>query len=293
MEAMMRDLRHERAAAYPELRQWIDFLSVEGKSDRTLYNYTREVALLLREHPDTAFPELTADQINATLALKPNRSRYITRSIYNVWFRWGVMQDKLDRNPMDKVAQPKHPKRETKDIYSEAEIALLENLPSPDGALLHIMFACGLRKAGCRNLRLRDIDLSRRRMVVTEKGNKTRIVPFSIETAQAIAELALYEGLNPGDYLWYSKPGGRRVSRRSPIGGTTFNRWWTRVLADAGVRYLNIHQTRHTYARRLRDKGVALETRRILLGHESIKTTEDQYGRETVEDAAAVIDEVW
>jgi integrase len=65
------------------------------------------------------------------------------------------------------------------------------------------------------------------------------------------------------------------------------------VLADAGVRYLNIHQTRHTYARRLRDRGVTLETRRVLMGHESIKTTEDQYGRETVDDAAVVIDEVW
>jgi integrase/recombinase XerC len=293
MEALMRDVQHEQAAAYPELAEWIDFLDVEGKSPRTLYTYTREVALLLREHPDTAFAGLTAEQINSVLALKPTRSRYITRSIFNVWFEWGIAQDKLDRNPMRKVAKPKHPYRRKKSIFTEGEVARLENLPSPDGPLLRLMFATGIRKAGCRNLRLRDIDLEHGLLVVTEKGSKERPVPLGPLAQAAIADLALTEGLNPDDYLWYSKPGGRRVSRRWPIGDTTFDRWWHRVLADADVRYLNIHQTRHTYGNRLREKGIDLELRKELMGHESIKTTDYYYGRVTFEDAAAAVKSLW
>jgi integrase len=293
MEDMMRDLRHERAAAYPELRDWIDFLDVSSKSPRTLYAYTREVALLLREHPDTAFFDFTAEQINGVLALKPSRSRYITRSIFNVWFEWGVAQDKLERSPMRKVAKPKHPYRRKKSIFSEGEIALLENLPSPDGPLLTLMFSTGMRKAGCRNLRFRDIDLDRGLVLVTEKGSKERPIPLPPEAVRAVIDLATFEGLNPNDYLWYSKPGGRAVSRRTPTADTTFDRWWRRVLADAGVRYLNIHQTRHTYGNRLREKGIDLELRKELMGHESIKTTDHYYGRVTFEDAAAAVANLW
>lgn len=292
--ALMRDLRHEAAVAYPDLVEWDDFLDLDGKRPLTRYNYVREVALLLRLFPDTPFGQFAPEQINYALTKKPARSRYITRSIFNGWFEWGVMMDKVDRSPMRKVPKGKHPKRRPKDIFDEAEIALLEALPTRDGALLTLMFCSGMRKAGCRNLQRRDIDLNRKRMVVTEKGDKTRIVPLPPEALQAVADLDLTEGLNPTDYLWYCRPGGgHRLSRRSPIGDTTFDSWWKRVLAAAGVRYLNIHQTRHTYGQRLREKGAELEIRKLLMGHENIKTTDHYYGRVTVEDAAAVLAEVW
>jgi site-specific recombinase XerC len=300
--ALMRDLRHEQAVAFGELADWIAFLDVEGKSPITLYSYTREIALLLREYPTTRFDEFTAEQINAVLTLKPLRSRYITRSILNGWFNWGVEQDKVVRSPMRKVAKPKQPKRRPKDIYTEAEIAALEALPSPDGALCAILFGAGIRKAGARNLQVKDIDLDRKRMEVTEKGNKTRPVPLPAYVCLAIADLFLLEGINPNDYLWYSRPGGRSTINRSrPIASTTFDRWWggdpTRnmdgVCQRAGVRRLNVHQTRHSYGHRLREKGIDLELRKELMGHENIKTTDHYYGTVTVEDAAAAIEEAW
>lgn len=293
---VMRDLRHEAAAAAPELAAWIDYLDIDGKQPKTLYTYAREIALLLREHPDTPFEQFTSAQVMSVLALKPARSRYITRSILNGWFEWGMQQDKIERSPMRKVPKGKQPRRRPGDIYTEGEIALLEALPSPDGPLCVLMFSTGMRKAGMRNLRRRDIDADRARLVVTEKGDKTRAIPFPPGSAalQAVADLDLLERLNPDDYLWYSRPGGgHRIARRDPISNTTFDRWWCRVLREAGVRYLNVHQTRHTYARRLRERRVTLETRRVLLGHDKISTTEDQYGREDVEDAAAVLAELW
>jgi integrase len=301
--ALMRDLRHENSAAYPELAEWIDYLDVEGKSQITLYSYTREIALLLREYPNIPFAGFTPEQVTNVLAMKPARSRYITRSILNGWFNWGMAQDKLDRSPMSKVAKPKQPKRRPKDIFSEGEILSLEALPSPDGPLCMILFSTGIRKAGARNLQRKHIDLARKRMEVTEKGDKTRIIPLPDETCLAIADLDLLEGLNPDDYLWYTRPGGRGIiDRTRPIGGTTFDRWWggdpvrpnlKGVCQLAGVRRLNVHQTRHTYGHRLRELGVSLELRKVLMGHENIKTTDYYYGTITVEDAADAIDRMW
>ena len=78
------------------------------------------------------------------------------------------------------------------------------------------------------------------------------------------------------------------------MSSSTFDRWWggdprtdaTGVLERAGVRYLNPHQTRHTYGHRLREH-YTLEERKLLMGHDKISTTDHYYGTLTIEDVAA------
>jgi integrase len=77
--------------------------------------------------------------------------------------------------------------------------------------------------------------------------------------------------------------------RLFPIGDTTFERWYRAALEHVGVRYLNPHQTRHTYGHRLRELGFDIEERQVAMGHESIRTTQHYYGRVTVEDVATKI----
>jgi integrase len=104
---------------------------------------------------------------------------------------------------------------------------------------------------------------------------------------RAIADLDLGERLDRHAYLWYSRPGGgRRKSRLHPIGDTTFERWYKLGIEAAGVRYLNPHQTRHTYGHRLREQGFDLEERQLLMGHEDVATTQRYYGHLTIEDVA-------
>lgn len=131
----LRDLRHMEARAAGDLGDWLVHLDVEGKRPRTLYQYVRQVAPLLRANPETPFHEFTPAQINEALAQVPRQSRHITRSIYKQWFKWGLVQDRIARNPMDKVPSMRAPKGRPKDIFSQEEQALLEALPAPDGQL--------------------------------------------------------------------------------------------------------------------------------------------------------------
>ena len=165
---------------------------------------------------------------------------------------------------------------------------MLEALPIPDGQLCTLMFTSGIRKGEARNLCRNRIDLDRARMVVINgKGGKDRIIPLPPMALKAIADLDLFGGLRPENYLWYTRPGGTdRMMRNKPISDTTMDRWWDRTCAKAGVRRLNMHQTRHTYGQRLREKGFDIELRQVLMGHEDIRTTEHYYGRVTIEDAA-------
>lgn len=61
------------------------------------------------------------------------------------------------------------------------------------------------------------------------------------------------------------------------IGGYTDSRNLTRsfkrILKKAGIKEINFHSLRHTYATRLFEKGVPLKTVSELLGHSNINIT--------------------
>lgn len=284
---VIRDVRHLSARAAGDLADWLVHLDLESKSPRTLYEYSRKVAPLLRAHPDKTIAEFTHTDVNDALRRLPERSRYISRSIYNSWFSWAEVDERIDKSPMGKVAKMRQPKRRPKDIFSEEEVALLESLPCPDGPLWALLFGAGLRRGEARNLRRDHVDLARARLIVYHgKGGKDRIVPLRPSVLAAVADLDLFEGLERDDYLWYTLRGPHRF-RKTPMADSTFDRWYRRGLRDASIgRYLNPHQTRHTFGWRLRALGFDLEERQLLMGHERSSTTEKYYGRLTIEDIA-------
>lgn len=287
-DALIKDLRHMEARAASDLSDWLVHLDIEGKADRTLYEYARKLAALLRAFPDKETHEFTADDITAILGRTPRRSRPQVRSIINQFFIWAETQDRIDRNPMRKVPMVKHAPRRHRGIFTDSDVALLESLPCPDGPLFALLFGTGLRKAEARNLTRSDIDLDRRRLVVREgKGGKDRVVSLTPSALQAVADLDLFEQLRPDDYLWYSHPGGGRLtSRRWAIGDTTFSRWYTNSLRRARVDYLSPHTTRHTYHDLMRRFGLGLEERQILMGHAKSSTTTDVYGHISFDEVA-------
>lgn len=286
---LLRDLRHMDARAASDLADWLVYLELEGKADRSLYTYHRTIAALLREHSDHGIRDFTPDDLERFLASGSKRSRHITRSILNRWFHWAEVKDRVDRNPMVKVANIKHPERRNRDIFKLPEIAKLEALPAPHGQLFAVMLGTGIRKAEARNLRRDHIDLDRSRLIVRQgKGGKDRVVALMPSAAKAVADLDMLEGLQSHDYLWHTNPGGgQRRLRRWACGDTTFSRWYANQLDAAGVRYLSPHTTRHTYHELLRLAGLGLEERQAMMGHASIRTTADIYGHLDFDAVAA------
>lgn len=290
-DAFIRDVRHRAARAASDLAEWLEYLNVDGKSERTLYGYDRELALLLRMFPDHALEDFTASEINRALAQKPERSRYITRSIFNAFFHWATEETdppKLDRSPMRGVPRMRQPRRRPRDIFTEAEVEILEGLPAPHGQLFTLLFGTGIRRGEARSLRRDHINLARRTLVVYRgKGGKDRTVPLTLAAQKAVAELDLTEGLQENDFVWTLIRVKRYRFRKAEIGDTTIDRWYRTQLAAAGLRHLNMHQTRHTYGWRMRDEGFDLEERKVLMGHERTDITDRYYGRLTAEDVLA------
>jgi integrase/recombinase XerD len=276
----LRDSRHRDAVAARDLSDWLQYLTIENKAARTLDTYERTAAVLLRAFPDKRFDEFTDGDLLHVLTLFPPRSRHINKAALNSFFRWGYLQRRIDGNPVDRLPQIKYRPNRSYDLFTEAEADALCALPSPDGHLLTLMLWGGLRRAEARYLTGKRLDLETRHIIVIDgaKGSKMRRVPMIGRVSQAAAELITLEGIGPDDHLWSSRPGGGpRVRRLTPIANTTFDEWWVKQLEAAGVRHRKPHMTRHTFATRLRELGLAMEEIQSILGHESIRTTSDTY----------------
>lgn len=141
-----------------------------------------------------------------------------------------------------------------------------------DLLLLEMLYATGVRVGELVNIKVSDIDFSRRSILILGKGNKERYVTYG-EYCEEALNAYLKDGyillnLKRCDYLFLNNNGG--------------------VLTDRGVRYIldkiikqtsinkNIspHMIRHSFATHLLNNGCDLLTVQKLLGHESIKATQ-------------------
>jgi len=273
------------------MASWIDERETEGKATRTLDSDERIIAALLNAYPGHELEDFTRDELMSFFAdvTAPQRNKF--RSHVNSFFRWCVLTDRIAANPMDKVPQFRKPKQKVINTYTDVEVELLCSLEP----LYRILFDAGLRFTEARMLQGKHLlfDLSDpehptgKIAVMRGKGGKGRLISMTMRLTTAMAGYYTTEGINPDDYLWPTHPGGHRARRREPIGETALRAWHEKTQARAGIPYRNFHTTRHSCATWYLRRGVSMLAVSKMLGHESIKTTIDQYAHLTIEDFAA------
>ena len=275
----LRDSRHRDAVAARDLSDWLKWLELGNKAARTLDAYERYTAVLLRAFPDKEFADFTDGDLAHVLATFPPKSRHIVKAAFNSWFKWGYKTRRITGNPVEMLPAMTYKPNRSYDLFTAAESDALCALPSPVGQLMTLMLWTGLRRSEAMFLTGKRLDLGQSQVIVMEgaKGSKTRRVPMIDRVATAASELLTLEGIGPADFVWSVRPGGGRVKRSQPIGNTSFDRWWRQSLDAANVRHRNPHMTRHSFATRMRELGLPMESIQQRLGHESIRTTSDTY----------------
>ncbi len=125
---------------------------------------------------------------------------------------------------------------------------------------------CGLRREEMIEAEARDVDLYKRELHVVGKGDKERTVPLNGYMIPLLKPVVLSR--LPEQRLLINENG-------SPLSGSRINDIVSTLAQRAGITYKNVtpHTLRHTFATRLKDKGVDIETIRRLLGHSRIEDT--------------------
>jgi integrase len=234
-------------------------------------------------------------------------------SVIRSFFEWCLDEDLLEVSPAARIRRPKAPRKEIPLLPEVARERLLAAAPrARDVFALSVLLDLGVRRNELRMLRLRDVDLARRVLVVMGKGQKARALPLRGEIVLA-AESYLLEDLEgvgrppqPDDFILYPekrtpphpKTGAQPVywaDPSTPMAGNGVHRWWYRMCEQAGLvakgqrSGLNLHRARHGFALEMR-RAVSLEAAWQALGHSDLSTTMRHYGHWADDELASAFE---
>jgi site-specific recombinase XerD len=134
-------------------------------------------------------------------------------------------------------------------------------------ACLLVMLHSGLRAGECVDLRMQDLDLPAKRLIIRAgKDQRDRLVYLS-ESARLAIQLYLQDHpRQPHDLLWLKKNG-------KPLSTDYLRQTLAQIGLALGIDHLHPHRLRHTCATRLLNAGMDIVQIQKLLGHEQLTTT--------------------
>ena len=206
------------------------------------------------------------------------RTQSRTLSAVKKWYQYlNDTQQRYD-NPSRDLKAAKIP-RSLPQPVGEAQIDALLAAPDTDTphglrdkALLELMYATGLRVSEAVKLSLNELDLTRGMVNTIGKGNKQRIVPLG-EVAADWLERYLHTArpeLLKGQACAFVFVSQKKVGISRQLAWQVVAKYAQQVDLPA----LSPHGLRHAFATHLVNHGADLRVVQLLLGHESLTTTE-------------------
>ncbi len=245
-------------------------LKLQHYSYQTVKVYKSQFAAFLQYYPDIDPKDIEEEQIRAYL-LHLIESKNISASTQNqVINSIKFYYEKILKQPRKvyHLPRPRKPKQLPK-VLSQAEVKRLIMYPEniKHRCILTIIYAAGLRVSEVVNLKVRDLEFERKRILVkAAKGKKDRYTILADKLVDTLKRyLELYE---PKDWLFEGQYGGK-YSVRSVQNIFTETKLRSKINA-----YATVHTLRHSFATHLLEQGMDLRYIQELLGHESSRTTE-------------------
>ena len=270
-----------------DLDSYLEYLKYQKNySDYTIESYSHDIIEYLEylERESLSFSDVEYSDIRFYLMYlkdeKKDNNTSINRKLSSLrgFYKYLANEKIVSTNVFSLVNGPKKSKKLPR-YFEYNELEELFKVPDTrtdlgqrDSLLLEMLYATGVRVGELVNIKVSDIDLGRRNIIILGKGNKERYVTYG-EYCEDALKLYLSDGrvslnCNNSDYLFLNNRGG--------------------VLTERGVRFIldrlidqttinkkiSPHMIRHSFATHLLNEGCDLLTVQKLLGHESIKATQ-------------------
>jgi integrase/recombinase XerD len=192
--------------------------------------------------------------------------------------RFLLRERAIKADPCALVERPRIGRKLPK-VLSQDEIGRILDAPEASGprglrdrAMLHVMYAAGLRVSEVVGLKLADLDRAKGLVSAFGKGQKRRLVPLGEPALDALDAYLRVRGESP-------RAAATSALFVSPRGGPLTRQAVWKMLGvyarGAGVgKPSSPHKIRHSFATHLLEGGADLRSVQALLGHASIVTTE-------------------
>ncbi len=283
------------------LDRFLDYLRVEkGLSENTLEAYSNDIlrftAFLDEKGKDPI--HVTKDDLSEYLVLLGQfmSLKTVARNLSSIrsYFRFLVMEGRLEKNPARLVDSPKLP-RSIPSVLSVKEVDKLLSVPDTskplgkrDKAMLEVLYATGLRVSELVSLKFRNLNLSHGFVRTMGKGAKERVVPLGGRALVCLMDYlewgrpALVKKNSPESPYLFVNSRGRPLSRQG------FWKIIKQYALKAGIgKNISPHSLRHSFASHLLEGGADLRSVQVMLGHADIATTQI-YTHVTMEKLKAI-----
>lgn len=277
---------HDNSPLLPTIKLYVRYLRLERNlSPNTIEAYRNDLAHLeaFMMRNNLKLENVTLEQLHTFAAslheygITP-RSQARVLSGVRSFFRFLVLDGVVESDPTELLEWPSLPEH-LPVVLTLEEIDRIEDsidLSKAEGArnraIIEVLFSCGLRVSELVNMKLSDLYLEDRVLLVRGKGNKERLVPVS---NKAIADLKRWffdrnlMKIKPGedDYVFLNRRGAHLTRTMILI-------MVKRQAVEAGIKKtISPHTFRHSFATALLQGGADLRSIQAMLGHEKIDTT--------------------
>ena len=271
------------------LKDFEYYLKIErGMSPNSVVSYMLDIEKLIRflsahelsDAPATITAETLRNFVYQESKELKARSQSRLISSLKSFFKYLMLENYCEDYPMEYIDTPKFGMKLPDTLSVEEIDALIAgiDLSTDEGhrnrAIIETLYGCGLRVSELVSLRLSDLFFDEGFIRVLGKGNKQRLVPIGSHTQKEINNYLLYQRKKVpqvkefSDIVFLNRR-GKQLTRAMIF---TIIR---QAAANIGLtKQISPHTFRHSFATHLLENGANLRAIQLMLGHESITTTE-------------------
>ena len=269
------------------------YLQIErGLSNNSIDNYNYDLKKLisyLEENTIVVSPtDIDKDVVkefiySVSKSINPRSQSRLISGLRN-FFDYLIFENYRDTNPLDLIESPRIG-RKLPDTLSINDIDKLidtidlsytyngVNLGERNRAIIETLYSCGLRVSELIELKISDLFFDEGFVKVTGKGDKQRFVPIGPSTQKYItiwtairSHIDVQQDSKDILFLNYK---GKKLTRAMIF--TIIKK----LVKTSGLnKNVSPHTFRHSFATHLLENGADLRAIQMMLGHESITTTE-------------------
>ena len=195
------------------------------------------------------------------------------------FFRFALSRKMVQNDPAHLVKGPKKQKPLPQFVREEEMNRLLDTEQMWEEGfaglrartIILLFYETGIRLAELIGLNSADVDFATHQLKVTGKRNKQRIVPFGSELESALQEYMQQRNTRSSheEPALFLNDKGQRMTR-SQVGAIVKRH----LSLTTTLKKRSPHVLRHSFATAMLNNGAGLESVRMLLGHESVATTQ-------------------
>lgn len=270
------------------IEEFLNYLRYEQRrSSLTIKNYSEDLYafefFFKNLNDQLSWESLDSDVIRdwmESMMDKGNNAASVNRrlSALRSFYRFAFARKLVNKDPAHHVAGPKK-RKPLPQFLKESEMdRLLDDTEWGNRyedvrarTVIMMFYETGMRLSELIALNDDAADMSVGQLKVTGKGNKQRLIPFGEELRGAIARYISVRNseVNALDDALFLTKEGRRMK---PF--QVRNEVKKKLARFCTLKKLSPHVLRHTFATSMLNHGACIESIKLLLGHESVSTTE-------------------